>query len=59
MTAQVGKELAHELADQHEELIKPQAVNAEPLSPHGVHEHGEVQVCHLEREEGVWLVGCM
>jgi hypothetical protein len=39
---QVHKGLLHELAHEHHELVEPQAVDAEPLSPHGGKEHPKV-----------------
>lgn len=48
--AQVHKGLLHELAHEHHELVKPQAVDAEPLSPHGGKEHPKVPGCNLRIE---------
>lgn len=44
---QVHKCLLHELAHKHHELVQPQAVDAEPLSPHGCKEHPKVPKCNL------------
>ncbi len=45
---EVDEGLLHHLAHKHHELVQPQAVDAEPLPPHGRKEHPEARQCHLE-----------
>jgi len=41
------KHLTDERADEHEELVEAQSVNAKPLAPHRLDEAGEVDVGNL------------
>jgi len=45
--AQVPEQRAHEAADQHQELVQAQAVDAVPLALHGPHEHTKVHLADL------------
>lgn len=41
------EQLAKEVADEQHELVQPQAVDAEPLSPQALQAHREVRERHL------------
>lgn len=47
---QLAQQRGKELADEHEELVQPQVVDARPLPPHRAHKGGVVEPARLLRQ---------